>query len=407
MKIPFLDFTNQSKMKWLLRVLSLFISITLWFFIGWDGNSERSLSFDVPVRYTNLPKGHSVFSATESVHVTLFGRSSALAAVDRRLIVAGVELREIQPGRYRLPVRVDSPPNVRVSRVNPQMIEFELMRIIERVIPIRYQLKGEIPLGHIIRSIDISPSEITLKGNESKVTAVHEALVEIPLSNLQSGKSLSLPIRLIGTNTDIESIEMDHRQTTVTVHFEEDRKGYRIPLRVPLEGEPDPAWEVLSVKIIPSHIVVHRGKAGTTHMTELLLPSVDITGLRENVHLSLPIQAESHDESIEGPEYAKVEVQLRRIPEVRTFLNVPVKIMGKGIRQEWKADPSLVSVTIQQDPAFVYEQDSEEIPCELYVDVTNVVSPQLSLPVLIRNKRQGVTVLRIEPERVTVTAVVP
>ncbi|MBP8785734.1 MAG: hypothetical protein KBH12_09655, partial [Synergistaceae bacterium] len=117
--------------------------------------------------------------------------------------------------------------------------------------------------------------------------------------------------------------------------------------------------------------------------------------------------AESHDESIEGPEYAKVEVQLRRIPEVRTFLNVPVKIMGKGIRQEWKADPSLVSVTIQQDPAFVYEQDSEEIPCELYVDVTNVVSPQLSLPVLIRNKRQGVTVLRIEPERVTVTAVVP
>ena len=186
MRVPFPDFSNQSNMKWLLRVLSLFISIALWFFIGWDGNSEGTRSFEVPIRYTNLPKGHSIFSATESVQVTLSGRLSALAAVDRRMIVAGVELREIQPGRYRLPVRIDSPPNVRVSRVNPQMIEFELMRMIERVIPIRYQLKGEIPLGHIIRSIDISPPEITLKGNESKIAAVHEALVEIPLSGFQA-----------------------------------------------------------------------------------------------------------------------------------------------------------------------------------------------------------------------------
>ena len=407
MKIPFPDLSNQSNMKWLLRVLSLFISLTLWAFVGWDGNSEGTRSFDVPVRYTNLPKGHSIFSATESIHVTLSGRLAALAAVDRTRIVAGVELREIQPGKYRLPVRVDTPQNVRVSRVNPQIIEFELMRIIERVIPIRYQLKGEIPRGQIIRSIDISPTEVTLKGNESKITAVHEALIEIPLSDLQSGKSLSLPIKLSGTNTNVEGIEMDHRQATATVYFEEDTKGYRIPLRVRLEGEPNPEWEVASVKITPSHIVLHRGEAKTTHMTEWILPSVDITGLNENLHLTLPIDIGSTDVDVEGPEYAKVEVQLRRIPEVRTFLNVPVKIMGKGIYKEWKIDDPLVSVTIEQDPAFVYDQDSEEIPCELYVDVTNVVSRQLSLPVLIRKIRKGVTVIRIEPERVTVTAIVP
>lgn len=406
MKIPFPDFSNQSNMKWLLRVVSLLISVALWVFVGWDGNSAGTRPFDVPVRYTNLPKGHSIFSATENIHVILSGRLAALAAVDRSKIIAGVELREIQPGKYRLPVRVDTPKDVRVARVNPQIIEFELMRIIERVIPIRYQLKGEVPRGQLIQSIDISPAEVALKGNESKVAAVHEAVVEISLSEIQSGRGVSLPIKLSGANANIEGIEMDHRRATATVLFEKDTKGYRIPLRVRLEGKPDPEWEVASVKVTPSHIIVHRGAEETTNITEWVLPSVDITGLNENLHLTLPINVESADAGVEGPEYSKVEVRLRRIPEVQNFQNVPIKILGGDADREWRIEDPLVSVTIEQDPAFAQERE-DEIPFELYVDVTHVVSHRLSLPVLVRKIRKGVTVLRIEPERVTVTTAAP
>ncbi len=42
---------------------------------------------------------------------------------------------------------------------------------------------------------------------------------------------------------------------------------------------------------------------------------------------------------------------------------------------------------------------SGSVPCELYVDVSNIVSKQLVLPVLVRNLKSGFKVVRIEPEQ--------
>jgi hypothetical protein len=44
-------------------------------------------------------------------------------------------------------------------------------------------------------------------------------------------------------------------------------------------------------------------------------------------------------------------------------------------------------------------------PCELYVDVSNIVSNQLMLPVLVKNLRKDLQIVQIEPEQVVVTAI--
>jgi YbbR domain-containing protein len=73
--------------------------------------------------------------------------------------------------------------------------------------------------------------------------------------------------------------------------------------------------------------------------------------------------------------------------------------------REWKISPQSVKLTIQGTKADVDALQSGSVPCDLYVDVSNIVSKQLNLPVLVKNLRSDFKVLRIEPEQVTVTVV--
>ncbi len=43
------------------------------------------------------------------------------------------------------------------------------------------------------------------------------------------------------------------------------------------------------------------------------------------------------------------------------------------------------------------------VPCELYVDVSNIVSQQADLPVLVRNMKRDIPVVQKEQEQVRVT----
>ena len=90
----------------------------------------------------------------------------------------------------------------------------------------------------------------------------------------------------------------------------------------------------------------------------------------------------------------------------KTFTNVPLIVEGAEPGKEWKVSPHGVSITIE-GPQLAIDSlgGSSSAPCELYIDVSNIVTKQMELPVLVKNLKKEFQVVQIEPEQVLVTAV--
>ena len=62
----------------------------------------------------------------------------------------------------------------------------------------------------------------------------------------------------------------------------------------------------------------------------------------------------------------------------------------------------MATVTIEASQSTMNTLNNS-VPFSLYVDVSNVVSKQISLPILIKNLKYGVDIKTISPEEVEVT----
>ena len=80
---------------------------------------ERTLPA-VPVRAGESPRTVSV--EPEAVRVDVLGPRDRVQALDATAVEAFVELAGLQPGRYNLPVTVESSPAVGVTRIDPSRV---------------------------------------------------------------------------------------------------------------------------------------------------------------------------------------------------------------------------------------------------------------------------------------------
>jgi hypothetical protein len=111
------------------------------------------------------------------------------------------------------------------------------------------------------------------------------------------------------------------------------------------------------------------------------------------------------DIEISGPDRARVEITIRKKIAEKTYNNVGVMTAGAAQGKEWKLTPQSVKLTVQGNKTDIDALSSGVVPCDLYVDVSNVVSRQLTLPILVKNLKPEFKVLRVEPEQIAVTII--
>lgn len=390
-----------------LFTVSLVISLMLWAFVAWDGNSDGTRSMSANIEYVNLQRGYSMFDNSRKVEIKLAGNLNALSRVEQTDISVRVDLQGLQPGKYSLPISISTPSFVRLRSWQPSTADVEIYRHVERTVSISYRVEGNIPEGMVISSSKILPKEAVISGPESDVLAVQAIETVIPGSKIKDGESMMLPVTVANTSGSADRITITPKKVGVTVTLENEILRESIPVEVSVVGTPAEGYELDTVKVIPESVAIKGKSTAVKKMTSLVLPPVDISGLDQNLNLMLPLQPVEITPEIEisGPERARVEIYIRKKIADKTYNNVGVMTEGAVQGREWKISPQSVKLTIQGTKADVDALQSGAVPCDLYVDVSNIVSKQLNLPVLVKNLRSDFKVLRIEPEQVTVTVV--
>lgn len=391
-----------------LAAISLFISVLIWSFVAWDGDIEGSKTVSVPIEYDNLPSGYILEKKTDAVQLRVTGRINALARLDIGEFRAQVDLNGLRAGEHRLPIKIDSPPFVRINNWSPTVADIEIYRQIERSVPVSWRIDGKIPDGMVIRSVETIPSQVMVRGPEIDVLGMQKLEAVIPSDKVDDSQEFSVPVTIAGADAEtMERLQLAPSEVQVKVKLEEEILMEKIPVEVALTGLPAEGLEVAGVKITPETILINGRAASVRSMKSLVLPPVDITGLDQNIQLILPLQPvdKSPDVKIVGPDRARVDVTIRRKVTTKTYRDVIIGISGSADNSEWKLNPASATVTIEGGQAAINSLSSGQRPFELYVDVSNIVGSQLMLPVLVKNMKKDFKAVQIDPPHVTVTAV--
>jgi YbbR domain-containing protein len=390
-----------------MRGLSVVFALTLWFFVTWDGTSLSTRVFSVPLQYQDLPEGYSLSDFVQNVEVKLEGRFQDLALLNRNDITAYVGMSDLRPGKYGLPIQLVSPSGTRVVSYTPNSVEFELFRMIERKLRPSFVVEGDMPENLSLASVDISPAEITIKGPESSVMAIHRAEVRGTVKDMSDG-ARNLKVVIVDDNGGAENFVLEPPSVRVHARFAKTMQEARIPVSVQVTGVPGDGFEVGSVVISPDTIILRGTKEALLGISELALNPIDVSGHTEGMNADIPLDPPSDAISIVGTDHVNIRVEFKNAVETRTFLGVPVKLHGVANVRRWNVLPPSVSVTVERSAMGTGAPfDPEKPPLELYVDATNVVASQLTLPILTRNVETGISVIRIDPQQVTITSVAP
>lgn len=393
--------------------VSLFISIFLWAFVALDGNSDAARTVTADIKYINLAKGSSVYAPNKRVELKLVGKINTLSSVGPSDIVAEVDLSNLQPGQYNLPIKIEVPSFARIRSWQPTLAEVEIFRHVERTLDITPIPDGTPPEGKVVGSIDLTPKKAVISGPESDVMAIQSLEASVPLDSLNENGETTAQIIIKGAASTLAKdaalgrLSIKPSETAAKVTFENEIAGERIPVKVSVVGQPQEGLQVESIKVIPDSVTIRGRSTSVRRMQSLALPPVDISGLDQNIQLMIPLQPAKADPDIEimGSDRARVEIKLTKKMGIKTYTAVPLLVEGEESGSEWRMTPQTVSVTVEGPVLDIDSLNSSHAPCELYIDVSNIVSKQTELPVLVRNLRRNFQIVKIEPEQVQASSV--
>jgi len=111
----------------LLKLISLILAITLWFFVTSKGRSV--VVVDVPVGFKNIPKELEIVDSTKMVSINIEGQERLLKNLKQDNISVIIDLKNAKSGEIHLPVfkdNVNLPKRLVVTHISPERIKLVL-----------------------------------------------------------------------------------------------------------------------------------------------------------------------------------------------------------------------------------------------------------------------------------------
>lgn len=132
-----------------LRVMAVVIAFAFWFYASGSRTTETTRSLSVPLEYLNVPPQTTLKGPVKEVEVVLSGTPGVLSSLSPEAVVCEVDARGLGVGKYRLAVRAIAPKDVKLVDVVPTHVDIELLRYIDRLIPVEVAVDKGLPRGCI------------------------------------------------------------------------------------------------------------------------------------------------------------------------------------------------------------------------------------------------------------------
>jgi YbbR domain-containing protein len=179
----------------LLKLVSLVLAIALFFLVNTD--RDAIIGVNVNVSY-QLPDDRVLVSeVVDQVRLSIRGPWRRIKRFDEREL-GGItlDLTNMRSGPYTFPEdSVDMPEDLTLLSINPPTISLAFEPRLQKTVPVKVNVVGEPARGHEVQQVSPRPSQVTIRGAESRVRDTEVVLTrELRLDGRSESFTEALPL---------------------------------------------------------------------------------------------------------------------------------------------------------------------------------------------------------------------
>jgi|FaiFalDrversion3_1042247.scaffolds.fasta_scaffold00108_4 YbbR domain-containing protein len=382
----------------LYRVLSVGIAVVLWYLVAASQNPETERVIGTELALRNLPPDLAVVRAPRRVDIRVRAPRTVLADLGPRSVTAWVNLADAEPGEYRLPVRVDAPPRVRVVEVVPEQATVVVDALTQRQLPVEVALQGTTPQGMTVERPEARPARVTVSGPRSSVQRARRALAPVDLSGLQNTQTVTVRVRILGEGgEEVQGVEVRPPQVQVRLVVQEALLMRLVPVIPEVRPSLPAGTRIALVEVQPPLLRVRGPEEAVARLTALSTEPIEVRGLQGEARYTARVLFPNRVRP-EGPSTVSVRVVVLPSPVTREIRDVPVVVEGLGAGLEATWEPDRVQVRVVGSEEAVVNLPEGEV--RAVVDAAGLGPGTVRRPVQARVP-QGIWVVASTPPEVT------
>lgn len=389
--------------RFFLKVVSLLVASLVWYYIAADRGTEVVRTVTVPLEFLNVPADMSVSSKVREVDVQVSGTRESAGSLSGA-IASQVDLKGLESGIHRKPIQALLPSGVKLVEISPSFVDLELTKIGSRQLPVTLGLPEDLPPGYRMEDISILPGEVAVKGPEGELSGLKNVWILPSLDQVQAEKTISLPLTSSKESKGKDPFMIDPGQATLSFKLVKGFPRRTVPVRVETIGEPEKDFQIEAIAIDPPEITIQGSLESIERIKEIFLGPLDVEGITGDIIRVVPLENPADDVEVVLGNSVTIKILLAQRIENRLYAKIPVTISGKSIYPGWRIDPPEANVFLEGSPSDLDAAESKGNPVEIFVDVTNLVSTKIRVPLQFIIKGNGLKMTMIEPAAVTVYA---
>ncbi len=365
--------------KWAIRVISLVLALTLYFFVNIEANTKQNESRldpgattetqileEVPVDIKIDAENYVVSGVPETVSVTLEGKKSTLAPIVRiRSFDVYVDLTEYDEGDHTVTLEYEGLPDNVTAYIEPKEIDINIEKraLQEYSVDVDFVNLDKVPVGYEIGEPEITPGSVTIVSSEANIEQVAMVKVFLDVRDIkESIKNRELPVVVYDAQGNDMSVRVDPETVTVSVPVE--RPSKTVPLTVKTKGEMIDDLEIANMES-ETELEIFGKKEVLNEIDEISTKELDVSTIEKSgkteVEIDFPDGVTANDEEVE------VDVELQQSKE---FKGIPIDIDGMDESDVTFVKPKNgeLSVIAKGNDTAVKELKKEDITAMINLD---------------------------------------
>ncbi|MDW7651089.1 MAG: CdaR family protein [Bacillota bacterium] len=273
------------------KVFAFFLALMLWVYVTSDvmqaGVPDETRPYrNVPLAWHNLEEGRALMDIPDEVDVSLRGRPDVLDSLTPQNMNVFVDLRGLEEGRHNITPQVEVPRGVRVMSIEPQQVIVELEGVESPQKPVTLEIIGAPADGYVMGDPRILPDSVFVRGPRSLVNSVDSVRAVVNIDGAESDRVQVVPLKVVdAVGRELTDVTVNPDMVEVLIPFSEPQK--RVPIRVPLLGEPAEGYQVQQVNVNPSTVTVQGREEDLAGIEEVLTGPVNIADVTETVTVEM------------------------------------------------------------------------------------------------------------------------
>ena len=409
------DRSSSGYSKWLGRlgtlILAFILAVIVWVVAMQQQNPIITLLISgVPIKVQNLPSdlvyAEQQPSLPTSADIRVRGPQGILNTLSPSDFTATIDLSEATPGSQEVQIVVQSNvTSVQVTDIYPEAVVVQLVRKVEKEVPVAANLIGSPPFGFIASTPVITPTTVLIRGPEPEVEKVVRAEIAVRLTDAREDVQITDFVTLRDAyGMLISGLEVDPPTVSALVPIEQ-RQGFAEKTVLPkIQGQPAANYRITGITVEPTTVTLF-GDPGTLEGMPPFVETVpvNISGATEDIEERVPIVLPESVATV-GAQAVVVHV---RIEAIEGSLTMTLRPVIQGLDPELAVEsvsPETIDV-ILQGPLPKLQSLTADVNVRAVLNLSGLdVGAHNAIPILVLP--EGITVQTVLPEAVQVTIIV-